>query len=235
MAGRVLIADDQPDVLEALRLLLSQYDFTVRLVTSPKALLEQVNGRNLGHRADGPELLARHHVGRRGPAGARRGPRGRSGVADRRHDRLGQPYGSSRITPWPLDSVTTPPRLRPTCDIPILTTARPEAVVDFSTTKVPLSDDRGAAVFLRPRPAGTARPARRESALGVDGDRRRAVVDHELDRPAEHDAGHVDRELDREAAGEAGRGDRRVPVETLTMKASPSARLAATRRVGGGA
>ena len=42
MAGRVLIADDQPDVLEALRLLLSQYDFTVRLVTSPKALLEQV-------------------------------------------------------------------------------------------------------------------------------------------------------------------------------------------------
>ena len=42
MAPRVLIADDQPDVLEALRLLLSQYDFTVRLVTSPKALLEQV-------------------------------------------------------------------------------------------------------------------------------------------------------------------------------------------------
>ena len=41
-AGRVLIADDQPDVLEALRLLLSQYDFTVRLVTSPQALLEQV-------------------------------------------------------------------------------------------------------------------------------------------------------------------------------------------------
>ena len=40
--GRVLIADDQPDVLEALRLLLSQYDFTVRLVTSPPALLEQV-------------------------------------------------------------------------------------------------------------------------------------------------------------------------------------------------
>ena len=40
--ARVLIADDQPDVLEALRLLLSQYDFTVRLVTSPPALLEQV-------------------------------------------------------------------------------------------------------------------------------------------------------------------------------------------------
>ena len=47
MAARVLIADDQPDVLEALRLLLSQYDFTVRLVTSPKALLEQV-ARNSG-------------------------------------------------------------------------------------------------------------------------------------------------------------------------------------------
>jgi sigma-B regulation protein RsbU (phosphoserine phosphatase) len=43
MPARVLIADDQPDVLEALRLLLSQYDFTVRLVTSPQALFEQVS------------------------------------------------------------------------------------------------------------------------------------------------------------------------------------------------
>ena len=40
--GRVIIADDQPDVLEALRLLLSQHGFTLRLVTSPRALLDQL-------------------------------------------------------------------------------------------------------------------------------------------------------------------------------------------------
>jgi sigma-B regulation protein RsbU (phosphoserine phosphatase) len=39
-AVRVLIADDQPDVLEALRLLLSQHGFTLRLVGSPQALVE---------------------------------------------------------------------------------------------------------------------------------------------------------------------------------------------------
>ena len=41
---RLLIADDQPDVLEALRLLLSQENFSMQLVTSPAALVEQVNG-----------------------------------------------------------------------------------------------------------------------------------------------------------------------------------------------
>jgi phosphoserine phosphatase RsbU/P len=40
---RLLIADDQPDVLEALRLLLSQENFSMRLVTSPAALVEQVD------------------------------------------------------------------------------------------------------------------------------------------------------------------------------------------------
>jgi sigma-B regulation protein RsbU (phosphoserine phosphatase) len=39
---RILVADDQPDVLEALRLLLSQYDFSLHPVTSPRALLEQL-------------------------------------------------------------------------------------------------------------------------------------------------------------------------------------------------
>lgn len=41
---RLLIADDQPDVLEALRLLLSQENFSMQLVTSPAALVEQVDG-----------------------------------------------------------------------------------------------------------------------------------------------------------------------------------------------
>jgi sigma-B regulation protein RsbU (phosphoserine phosphatase) len=39
---RILIADDQSDVLEALRLLLSQYDFALQLVTSPVNVLEEL-------------------------------------------------------------------------------------------------------------------------------------------------------------------------------------------------
>jgi sigma-B regulation protein RsbU (phosphoserine phosphatase) len=44
MAGRarLLVADDQADVLEALRLLLSQYDFAVQLVTSPVTVLDRL-------------------------------------------------------------------------------------------------------------------------------------------------------------------------------------------------
>jgi sigma-B regulation protein RsbU (phosphoserine phosphatase) len=37
------VADDQPDVLEALRLLLSQHDFVMQLVTSPTVVLEQLH------------------------------------------------------------------------------------------------------------------------------------------------------------------------------------------------
>jgi sigma-B regulation protein RsbU (phosphoserine phosphatase) len=39
---RILIADDQPDVLEALRLLLSQYDYALQLVTTPVTVLDQL-------------------------------------------------------------------------------------------------------------------------------------------------------------------------------------------------
>ena len=41
-AARLLIADDQPDVLEALRLLLSRENFALQLVTTPAALVDQV-------------------------------------------------------------------------------------------------------------------------------------------------------------------------------------------------
>jgi sigma-B regulation protein RsbU (phosphoserine phosphatase) len=44
--AQILIADDQPDVLEALRLLLSQYDFTCELVTTPAAVLDQLRARH---------------------------------------------------------------------------------------------------------------------------------------------------------------------------------------------
>ena len=40
-AARLLIADDQPDVLEALRLLLAQENFALQLVTSPSVLAPQ--------------------------------------------------------------------------------------------------------------------------------------------------------------------------------------------------
>jgi serine phosphatase RsbU (regulator of sigma subunit) len=42
--ARLLIADDQPDVLEALRLLLPREDFAPTFVASPAALLDQVQG-----------------------------------------------------------------------------------------------------------------------------------------------------------------------------------------------
>ena len=41
-AARLLIADDQPDVLEALRLLLSHENFLLQLVTSPAVLVDRV-------------------------------------------------------------------------------------------------------------------------------------------------------------------------------------------------
>jgi CheY-like chemotaxis protein len=40
--ARLLVADDQPDVLEALRLLLSQHDFALQLVTSPITVLDRL-------------------------------------------------------------------------------------------------------------------------------------------------------------------------------------------------
>lgn len=42
--ARLLIADDQPDVLEALRLLLTQHDFSLQLVTSPVTALDHLRG-----------------------------------------------------------------------------------------------------------------------------------------------------------------------------------------------
>ena len=42
---RILIADDQPDVLEALRLLLKGHGYTTEAVASPAALLESLARR----------------------------------------------------------------------------------------------------------------------------------------------------------------------------------------------
>ena len=43
--ARVLIGDDQPDVLEALRLLLSQHEFSMELVTTPAAIIDLIQTR----------------------------------------------------------------------------------------------------------------------------------------------------------------------------------------------
>jgi sigma-B regulation protein RsbU (phosphoserine phosphatase) len=70
--ARVLIADDQPDVLEALRLLLSRENFALTLVSSPAAVMEQLRAaawdavlmdlnysRDTTSGAEGLELLER--------------------------------------------------------------------------------------------------------------------------------------------------------------------------------
>ena len=86
---RILIADDQPDLLDALRLLLKGEGIQMEAVTSPDAVLAAVGTRHLRPPADGPQLHRRHHLGprRHRSAGARAGAR--RPAAGRRDDRLG--------------------------------------------------------------------------------------------------------------------------------------------------
>ena len=70
-APRVLVADDQPDVLESLRLLLKPEGFGVETVASPAAVLAAASSRELRRRADRPQLHPRHHLGRGGARPAR--------------------------------------------------------------------------------------------------------------------------------------------------------------------
>ena len=55
---RVLIADDQPDVLEALRLLLKGHGYLTEAVTSPAALIRSGNSKRVRSDTDGSELCA---------------------------------------------------------------------------------------------------------------------------------------------------------------------------------
>ena len=63
--GRVLIADDQPDVLEALRLLLKGEGFEIESATSPGDSGGAGDARFRRH-SDGPELHARYDLGQEG-------------------------------------------------------------------------------------------------------------------------------------------------------------------------
>ena len=88
--GRVLVADDQPDVLEALRWLLTGEGYQPQFVGSTEAVMERLRERAVRPAADGPELLARHHLGARRARADLPGARPRSGAADRGDDRLGE-------------------------------------------------------------------------------------------------------------------------------------------------
>src|SRR5262245_15988238 len=74
-AARILIADDQPDVLEALRLLLKGEGYAIETATSPTAVMEALEARefaaaliDLNYARDttsgqeGLDLLHRIHV-----------------------------------------------------------------------------------------------------------------------------------------------------------------------------
>jgi CheY-like chemotaxis protein len=61
---RTLIADDQPDVIEALRLLLKREGYQIEAANSPRAVLERLEARDFDLLLiDGSELCARYHVG----------------------------------------------------------------------------------------------------------------------------------------------------------------------------
>ncbi len=75
-AARILIADDQPDVLEALRLLLKGEGYQIDSVESPAAVLTALERREYDVVADRSELRARHDVRAGGARPARAPARG---------------------------------------------------------------------------------------------------------------------------------------------------------------
>ncbi len=90
---RVLIADDQADVLEALRLLLKGEGYRIESAGSPAAILEAIDARRVRRRVDGPQLRTRHDVRPGGARPAVADPPSRQHAAGRRHDRVGQRRG----------------------------------------------------------------------------------------------------------------------------------------------
>ena len=72
---RVLVADDQTDILQALRLLLGDAGFDTDLVSSVDDVVERVSQRAVRPAAHGSQLHARHDVGARRPRPARSRPR----------------------------------------------------------------------------------------------------------------------------------------------------------------
>ena len=59
---RTLIADDQPDVIEALRLLLKREGYRIEAANSPRGVLERLESHDYDLLADGPQLCPRYHL-----------------------------------------------------------------------------------------------------------------------------------------------------------------------------
>ena len=87
---RILVADDQPDVIAALRLLLKAEGFEIETAGSPAAVLRAVEGGDFDLILMDLKLHARHHVRTRG-VGSSRAPSSTGRIAPRdRHDCLGK-------------------------------------------------------------------------------------------------------------------------------------------------
>ena len=61
-APRVLVADDQPDVCEALKLLLKSEGYSTETIHTPEGIVKAVERQDFDLLLDGFELRARHDV-----------------------------------------------------------------------------------------------------------------------------------------------------------------------------
>ena len=198
---RVLIADDQPDVLEALRLLLKGEGYQIESAGSPAAILEAIDGdefdavlmdlnyaRDTTSGQEGLDLLSQLRSTR-------------SDAADRRDDRLGQRRRGGRS------------------DAPRRARLRPEAVGERAAAHDRAHAGRAGA---RAPPAAAARsrepiaqarhPADAHRRGGVDAAGARADLAR---RAVGSQRAHHRRERHRQRHGRAGdpRGVRRAPAK----------------------
>ena len=87
---RIIAADDQTDILEALRLLLKREGIAMVPASSPAGVLSALEQEDFDAALIDLELRARHHPRRRGPRSALAAPGARSRPAGGGDDGLGQ-------------------------------------------------------------------------------------------------------------------------------------------------
>ena len=85
---KILVSDDQVDVLEAIRLLLKGAGHQTETADSPRAALAAAGTGLVRPGADGHELLARHDLGRRRAGAARQAADARRPCSGDRDDRV---------------------------------------------------------------------------------------------------------------------------------------------------
>ncbi len=81
---RIFVADDQRDVVESLRLLLKGEGYAAETFANPERARRRAARAHGRRRAHGPELHARHDVGRRRPRYGHEDSLVRRAHADRR-------------------------------------------------------------------------------------------------------------------------------------------------------